>query len=124
MQTIDELRHTTTVPVIIADHHGVILHVNERFTEAFGWQPADILGKPLTIIIPRTLHDAHQLGFSRFLASGRPTLLNQPLRLHTVAKDGRILETEHVIIAEQQQGQWVFAATIRPLDSATRRLSS
>ncbi len=114
--TMDQLRSETGVPVVIADHDGSITYVNARFEAIFGWKSEEIVGQPLTTIIPKNLHDAHHLGFSRFLMTGKPTLLNQPLKLKAVTKDGREFDSEHIIVAEQQEGQWVFGATIRPLE--------
>jgi PAS domain S-box-containing protein len=114
--TIDHVLQETRIPAVVADHRGMITEVNRRFEEVFGWRRREILGKPLTTLIPQVLHDAHHLGFSRFLMTGRPTLLERPLRLQAMAKDGHVFDAEHFIVAEQRQGHWVFAATIRPLD--------
>ena len=114
--TLDELRRQTGIPIVIADHQGLITDVNERFEAVFGWQKQEIVGKPLTTIIPPHLHDGHHLGFSRFLTTSKPTLLNQPLKLKAVTKDRREFDAEHVITAEQQQGRWIFGASIQPLN--------
>jgi PAS domain S-box-containing protein len=113
---VADLRCEAVVPVVIADHQGLISYVNTPFVDLFGWSPTEIVGLPLSTIIPRNLHDAHQLGFSRFLTSGKATLLNQPLKLRAVAKDGREFDAEHTISAEHHDGHWTFGATIRPLD--------
>lgn len=113
--TIATIRQKTDVPIVVADHQGMIVEVNEQFTTVLGWKPEDLAGKTLTIIIPKNMRDAHNLGFSRFLTTGKPKLLNQPLDLKAVAKDGRELDVELLIVAEQQDAQWMFAATIRPL---------
>ena len=115
MKNIEEIRRETRIPTVIADHQGLITFVNERFTEVFVWKLGEILGRPLTVIIPKNLHDAHHLGFSRFLATGKATLLNQPLKLRAVGKDGREFDAEHVIVAEKQEGRWLFGATVQPL---------
>lgn len=112
--TIEELEKRTDVPVVVVDDQGLITFVNAPFESVFGWPPKEIIGRPLTVIIPTNLHDAHQLGFSRFLTTGTPTLLNQPLRLKAITKDGRVFEAEHTIMAEQRNGAWNFAATIKP----------
>ena len=106
----------TSLPAVVVDHQGLITLVNPRFEEIFGWQRSEIVGRPLAIIIPKSLRDAHHLGFARFLMTGTPTLLGRPITLPAVAKDGRIFDAEHVILAEEREGRWVFAATIRPLD--------
>ena len=113
MKTIDEVRRETELAALIADEQGYITHINPSFTAIFGWKPEEIIGKSLTIIIPKSLHDSHHLGFSRFLTTGVPTLLNQPLQLKAVKKNGEVFEAEHLILAEKQKGRWVFAATIR-----------
>jgi PAS domain S-box-containing protein len=114
--SVDHVLHETRLAVVVVDHRGVITQVNPRFEEVFGWRRSEILGKPLTTIIPKTLRDAHHVGFSRFLATGQPTLLDRPVTLPAMAKDGRVFDAEHVIVAEQRDGRWIFAATIRPLD--------
>lgn len=117
MKTIDEMKLESNLPVLIADSQGLIVYVNEPFNLIFGWQHEEILGQSLEAVIPRSYHDSHHLGFSRFAMTEKPTLLNHPLKLMAVTKDGREIESEHFIIAEQQQGQWLFAATLRPLHS-------
>jgi PAS domain S-box-containing protein len=113
--TMDQLKSEVGLPVVIVDRDGSISYVNKRFEMIFGWKPEEIVGQPLTIIIPKNLHAAHHLGFSRFLLTEEPTLLNQPIKLKAVAKDGKEFDSEHLIMAEQQEGEWVFGATIRPL---------
>lgn len=113
--TLEELRREAGVPTVIADHQGLIVHVNERFEAVFGWQAKEIIGKPLSLIIPSSLHAAHHLGFSRFLMTRKPTLLNKPLKLKAVKKDGREFDAEHFIVVEEREGQLTFGATIKPL---------
>lgn len=115
MGIVEETLAQTAVAAILANEEGCVLRVNPPFERLFGWNPQEILGQPLTVIIPKNLRDAHQLGFSRFLMTGRATLLNQRLTLKAVTKDGREFDAEHFIIAEQRDGHWLFAATIRPV---------
>lgn len=115
MPSIEELKRKTDLPVVLADDQGCIRYMNGRFEAVFGWTQKEIIGRPLSTLIPSYLHDAHHLGFSRFLTTGKPTLMDQPLKLKAVSKDGREFEAEHVISAERVDGRWVFGATIRPL---------
>ena len=115
MKSINDLKKEMNLPIVIADEQGLITSINKPFEDVFGWQKSEIIGKPLATIIPKSLHDAHHLGFSRFLTTGKPTLLNQPLKLKAIKKDGKEFNAGHIIIAEEQNGNWVFGATIRPL---------
>jgi PAS domain S-box-containing protein len=116
MRTIAEMKLETQVPVVITDHQGFVTYVNDCFTTVFGWSAAEMRGQMITAIIPMGFHDSHHLGFSRFLSTHKSTILNHPLHLKGITKDGREIEAEHLIMAEQHQGQWVFMATLRPLN--------
>lgn len=101
--------------MLIADQNGTVSEVNANFTVVFGWEAAEAVGQSLSIIIPKHLRDAHNLGFSRFLTTGMPTLLGRPITLRAVTKQGLEFDAEHVIIAEKIGESWQFGATIRPL---------
>ena len=115
MPTIAEIKATPDKAVVMMNVDGLITYVNPVFETLFGWTQAEAIGQALTMIIPPKLRDAHNMGFSRFLTTGKPTLLGKALHLKAVTKDGREFEAEHFIVAEQTQGQWQFAATIQPL---------
>ena len=117
METINELKSEADVPVVFSDQQGLITYVNKRFETLFEWRADQIIGKPLTAIIPSYLRDAHNLGLSRFLTTGVPTLLNRPLKLKSITKNGVEFDAEHTILAERRGDQWVFAATIKPLNN-------
>lgn len=112
--TIAELKRQSDDAFIGSNHEGSVTDVNAAFTALFGWSREEIIGQPLTTIIPENLRDAHQLGFSRFLTTNKPTLLNMPLSLKALTKNGRIFDAEHFIVAENREGRWSFAARIRP----------
>lgn len=114
-RTLAEVRGCAGDAVIVADQDGRIIQVNEPFERLFGWSAAEIAGKMLTTIIPPDLRDAHNLGFSRFMMTRKPTVINHPINVQAIAKDGRVFEAEHLIVGEQVDGRWTFAARIRPL---------
>lgn len=113
--TIAQLKQSD-VPVIVADSEGIVVDINTHFVDVFGWTAEEIIGEPLTVILPPFFHDSHNLGFARFSATGQATVLNHPLNLMGVTKDDREIELEHFIIAEKQQEGWIFAARLRPLE--------
>ena len=115
MGNINKIRNETKIPSVIANEQGIITDINKVFETVFGWEKSEAIGKPLTIIIPKNLQDAHHLGFSRFITSGKPTLLNKPLSLRTITKNGEEFDAEHYIVAEKENDKWIFGATIRPL---------
>lgn len=113
--TIEQLKQAD-VPVIVADHEGIVVDINTYFETVFGWTAQEIIGQPLTVILPPFFQDSHNLGFARFSATGQASVLNHPLNLKAVTKDRREIESEHFIIAEKREEGWLFAARLRPLE--------
>ena len=103
-------------PFVLADHMGRVVGLNPAFTRTFGWTLEALEGQPLSLILPEAYQMSHQLGFSRFQATGHSTILAHPLRLATICSDGRTIVSEHFILAEQRQGEWLFGATLTPLE--------
>ncbi|MBI9113062.1 PAS domain S-box protein [Maridesulfovibrio ferrireducens] len=112
--TIKELLENKDKPVIAANTNGIITNINDSFTREFGWTEKELKGKPLTAIIPKPLRDAHQLGFSAFLSTGKASILGQHLDLEIAKADGTIELARHFIISEIVNEKHSFAATIEP----------
>lgn len=115
MTTLTSPRDSTELPLIVTDHLGIVIRINTAFEETYGWSAPDLVGQPLTLILPSYFQDSHHLGFARFNTTGISTILNHPLQLKVVTKDQQEVDSEHLIIAEKQGEQWIFAATLRPL---------
>ena len=117
MSRLSELKKDPTRPVLVADQQGTVTFVNAAFTRTLGWEAEEILGEPITTIIPERMRERHRNGFARFLMTGQASMFDKPLKLPTLTKDGQEFNAEHQITAEQQDGQWVFGTLIRPLTS-------
>ncbi|MFQ5381026.1 MAG: PAS domain S-box protein [Dehalococcoidia bacterium] len=113
-QTVDEMMEESERPVVVVDEGGLVVRVNEPFETAFGWRSEELIGRPLATIIPERVRDAHNLGFSRFLATSSPTILKQRLDLNVMNRAGEVLNAEHFIVAKRENEHWLFAATIVP----------
>lgn len=114
-KTIKELKQIKDCPAIMANEMGLVVYINEAFQSVLKWEKKNLIGQPLSNIIPEKFHDAHQLGFSRFLSTEIPTILNKPLNLMVLTGENKAIECEHYIIAEKISGVWEFGATIVPV---------
>lgn len=106
-------------PFVLADSLGQIVSINPAFEQAYGWRDQQLRGQPLSVILPAAFQMSHQLGFSRFQAREISTILAHPLRLKTVCADGNEVVSEHFIVAEKWNGEWIFGATLTPLPDHT-----
>lgn len=76
------------VPTVVADDANRIIHVNDAAAELLGWDTDALLGQRLTVVIPPELREAHLAGFSRLLITGEPRLLDQPVEVTALRRDG------------------------------------
>ncbi len=59
---------------LIMNNQGIIEQVNRQAESLFGWTRVELLGQPITQVIPRSLHDERNPAFDRHTFSG-PLLL-------------------------------------------------
>ncbi len=114
MESIQEMEKEELKPVIISNQEGNVTFINKCFKETFGYSEDDLIGKALTTIIPKEMHMGHNMGVSRFIASGKPKMMNKYLNLKIIDKNGSQVNTEQYMIAEKKDDKWVFGATITP----------
>lgn len=121
------MRHANTQqnkippPVITSDTNGIITSVNSSFEKEFQWPAAKLIGQPLTRIIPKNIHDAHNLGFSRYMMSGKATLLDTPLDLMIETGTGQTIAARHLISLKEKNGQAYFSAEIIPCPRSEKK---
>ena len=57
---------TASDAVVSIDHRGDILFANHATTKTFGYEPSELIGQPLTILMPEYLRDLHKAGLKRY----------------------------------------------------------
>ena len=113
---IRRLRDEHDLPFVRADQSGIVREINVSFSTVYGWTENDLIGQSIGLILPPSFRDSHHAGFARFQLTQTSKVLNHPLRLATFCADGHAIESEHFIVAEKNEdGNWSFAATLRPL---------
>ena len=48
-----------------------IVHLNPAAERLLGWTSSEANGQPLTLLMPQRMHEAHERGFKRFIATYR-----------------------------------------------------
>ncbi len=74
--------------VICADGDGLVVLWNPAAERLLGHREADMVGKPLTAIIPERFRDAHRAGIARAAAGGEPRVIGRTVELAAVRADG------------------------------------
>lgn len=72
--------------IIVTDHHGRIVKVNEAFLKSYGWKATDLIGDKFTILLP---DDDHEVGWKKHRRG-----LNEGVRIYGESRvrtrDGQI----------------------------------
>ena len=95
--------------VIVASPDNVIRYANPAVTRLLGWRPSELAGLPLITLIPQRLREAHEIGFARFVSSGRMRRAGVPLRVAASRHDGSEVEIDLMLGAVPgDEGQWAM----------------
>jgi PAS domain S-box-containing protein len=103
--------------VVIADAAGRIAYLNPAATRLLGVAPDDLVGGPLTAIIPERLRPAHHAGWQRFMHDRQPRLIGRgPVRVSALRHDGTEIEIDLALSAHTTaSGEEVIIGTLRDL---------
>jgi len=80
---------TATDAVVGADESGAIQFANPATTRVFGYDPAELIGKPLTVLMPQFMRKLHENAFRRYLATGQRHINWQGTEFTGLRKNGQ-----------------------------------
>jgi PAS domain S-box-containing protein len=104
--------------IILADGEGVITSWNPEASAIFGYNSEEIVGKPLTALMPERYHAAHTAGLRRFLETGETRVIGRPIELVGRRKDGSEFPVDLSISTWSSGGRVCFSGIAR---DATQR---
>ncbi len=115
------LVETAPDAVISIDERGAILFANPGTARIFGHDPAELIGKPLTVLMPEFLRKLHEEGFSRYLTTGERHINWQGTELTALRKDGQKFPVEISFGELSRDGHKIFTGFVR--DISERKLA-
>ena len=101
--------------VICVDERSAILLVNPATTRIFGYEPAELIGKPLTVLMPEFLRNLHEDGFRRYLATGHRHINWQGTELTGLRKNGDEFPVEISFGEVTADGRRLFTGLVRDI---------
>jgi PAS domain S-box-containing protein len=106
---------TATDAVVSADRGGRIIFFNKSAEQTFGYTVQDVMGRPLTLLIPEKLQSAHRRGFAHYVSSGQGSLLGRTVELTGLRRDGAEFPLEISLATWDSNGEPFFTAFIRDI---------
>lgn len=106
---------TATDAVVTIDAASVIRLVNPAVTKVFGYEPAEVIGQPLTVLMPEHLADRYRMGVRHYLETGARRLNWSATELIGVRKDGEEFPVEISFAEVASDGAPTFTGFIRDI---------
>ncbi len=106
--------------VISMDERGGILLANPATARIFGYDPAELIGKPLTVLMPEYIRKLHEAGFKRYLATGERHLNWHGTELTALRKNGQEFPVEVSFAEMTSSGHRMFTGFIRDISEKKR----
>jgi PAS domain S-box-containing protein len=106
---------TASDAVVSVDDQGSIVFANPATETIFGYDPAELAGKPLTLLMPEYMRELHQAGFNRYLAGGQRHMNWQGTELTALRKNGEEFPVEVSFGEITRDGHKTFTGFLRDI---------
>jgi len=106
--------------IIVADQHGQIIFWNGGAERIFGYGTDEIIGKPLTLLMPSRYQQQHLAGMQRFISSGEARVIGRTVELEGQHRNGTVFPIELSLTAWMSEHQSFFSGIIRDITERKR----
>ena len=107
-------------PIIVMDHEGLIVEFNPAAEATFGYRRDDLLGWPVSELMPEKYRAAHRAGLARFLASGEGRILGRRMEVTALRSDGSEFPAELTVTRVEGKEPPLFTASLRDITERVR----
>jgi PAS domain S-box-containing protein len=118
-QSEEKYRHTLNAAadaIIGLDESGIIIEFSRAAERTLGYTRAELIGAPISAIVPVRLRTEHETGLEGFLATGPNPLSNwQGTELPGLTKDGREIPLEVSFSLLEAGGRKYITAVLRDI---------
>ena len=101
--------------IVGMDETGAIQFANPATARIFGRDPTELIGKPMTVLMSKSMQNPHEVGFRRYLASGQRRINWQGIELIALRKNGQEFPVEVSFGEQTKDGHKVFTGFIRDI---------
>jgi PAS domain S-box-containing protein len=109
-----------TEAVVSIDGNGRILFVNPATTKIFGYESFELIGQPLTMLMPESMREQQRAGLQRYLATGQRRINWQGTELVGLHKNREEFPIEVSFAEVRKEGRSIFTGFIRNITDRKR----
>jgi PAS domain S-box-containing protein len=111
------LAETASDAIVAIDETGVVLAVNPAGEALFGYHADELIGQPLTRVMPERFHERHAHGLGRYVRTGERHIPWRTVFLPILTKDGREIPAEISFGELSANGHRIFSGIIRDVSA-------
>lgn len=109
------LVETAKDAVVTSNQAGEVTFWNAEAERLWGYRTKEVLGKPLTVLMPERFRKSHTDGFQRFLTTGTPHVVGKTVELIGLKRDGAEFPIELSLGSWKAETTVYFTAIIRDI---------
>jgi len=107
------IAEAATDAIITINSDSTILLANPAAEEIFGYSNEEMVGRPLTMLMPKYLRLHHRAGMDRYLKTGKRNLQWNAVQLFGLHRSGHEIPLEISFLEFNKDGQHFFSGIIR-----------
>jgi PAS domain S-box-containing protein len=104
---------TATDSVVSIDERSQIIFANPATTKTFGYQISEMIGQPLTMLMPEVMREAHKAGFQRYVKTNQRHVDWRAFQIIGLRKNGEEFPVEVSFGEVLESGHHIFTGFIR-----------
>ncbi len=124
LRDLETVARSVADVLLTIDEDGHVVYAGPATRTVLGYDPAELIGAPLSTLIPEDLGDRHAAGFARYLATGRRRLDWDAVELPVRRADGSTMPAEISFGEYVANGRRFFTGVIRDISRRKRRAES
>lgn len=117
-----DLLQVIDIAVIVADHEGKVVFWNKGAVKTFHYDPLEIVGMPLSILMPERYREAHNMGIQQMNSSEAvlsSSVLGKTTSLFGLRKNGEEFSMEIFLASYKEDEKNCFLAIINEIPSGS-----
>lgn len=108
--------------VVTIDTNGTIITANKTMSTIFGYEPEDVMGQDVSILMPEPYAKYHSEFLKHYLDTGRAKIIGVGRELPGLHKSGRVFPIELSLSEVVQDGQRQFIGIVKDITERKRAM--
>lgn len=114
------LADTASDAILTIDAESNIVFVNEAIEKVFGYSAEELIGKPMTMLMPERMRSGHDAGLNRYLSTNQRNINWEGVSLPGLHKDGHEIPLEVSFGEFEREGKRYFTGIARDVSERKR----